>query len=208
MKWTCNPIIAIDTREQLSWQRHFHNLSSCVTTLHTGDYSVVGLTHRICVERKSLSDLLSTIGQGREPDAQFMRRLARMQRFRYRLLVVEASLAEIYQGDWAHSRQKPAQVIGNLQAWDIQHGVPWIPAGTPIAAAAYAERWLYQCAVRELKMPIHRCETQPPLVTIQWDWQAKLWTLLDSAREHDRWRDVTSCPYCQEELSNPETEAK
>ena len=78
MKWTCRPTIAVDTREQQPWS--FSNLPSTRMTLQTGDYSVVGLVDRITIERKSLGDLLGTIGQGRDPDSAFMRRLERMRR--------------------------------------------------------------------------------------------------------------------------------
>ena len=52
MKFT--PAIVIDTREKDPLA--FANLSTDVATLDTGDYSIVGLTHLIAVERKSLPD--------------------------------------------------------------------------------------------------------------------------------------------------------
>ncbi len=41
---------------------------------------------------------------------------------------------------------KPAHVLGSLAAWQAQYGLPIMLAGDRHQAAAYAERYLFQCA--------------------------------------------------------------
>jgi len=126
----------------------FENLPTIRDTLDTGDYSVVGLRHLICAERKSLGDLLGCCGHGRD---RFKRELHRMQAYRFRLLVVETDAVSIEAGSlnasW-RSRLKPAHVMGALAAWSVQFGLPIWLAGNHQAAGRYVERWLYQAARR------------------------------------------------------------
>ena len=89
------PTVIIDTREQNSWS--FCNLPSEPGTLTSGDYSVKGLEHLIAVERKSLDDLLGCIGRDR---ARFRRKMQRLKAHRFRLLIVEASHADLERGNW------------------------------------------------------------------------------------------------------------
>ncbi|MCC7291439.1 MAG: hypothetical protein IT449_05175 [Phycisphaerales bacterium] len=90
-----SPTIIIDTREQAPFT--FANLPSEPGTLDTGDYSVRGLEHLVAVERKSLDDLLACVGRERE---RFKRELQRLRAYRFRLLIVEASAADLEQGTY------------------------------------------------------------------------------------------------------------
>ena len=135
-----SPVIVTDSREQTPWQ--FHNLPSEPGSLTTGDYSLVGLTHLIAVERKSLDDLLGCIGNHRD---RFKRELARLRGFRFRALVIEASHTDLEAGRW-RSQIKPASVLGSLAAWTAQYSLPVMLAGDHEAAAKFAERYLFQAA--------------------------------------------------------------
>ncbi len=137
-----SPTIIIDSREQTPFE--FTNMPSEPGTLDTGDYSVKGLEHRVTVERKSLEDLLACCGRDRD---RFKRELQRMRAYRFRLLVVEASAAELEAGEW-RSKLKPAHVMGSLSAWMIQYELPIWLAGTHEAGARFVERFLYQAARR------------------------------------------------------------
>jgi len=134
------PTIIIDSREQCPWE--FHNLRSERAALSTGDYSIVGLTHLIAVERKSLDDLLACVGIHRD---RFRRELARLRGFRFRTLIVEASHADLEAGQW-RSQIKPASVLGSLAAWTARYSLPVWLAGDHQAAGRFAEKYLYQCA--------------------------------------------------------------
>ena len=85
-----SPVIVVDTREQEPWG--FCNVPTERGTLDTGDYSVRGLEHLVAVERKSLPDLLGCVGRERD---RFKRELQRLRGYRFRLLVIEASYADL-----------------------------------------------------------------------------------------------------------------
>src|SRR5690348_10731889 len=84
-------VLLIDTREQ----KPYAFPRAIRRALPARDYSVLGLEGRIGLERKSLPDLLSVIGQARE---RFERELARLGQMQFPALIVEASLAEVLQG--------------------------------------------------------------------------------------------------------------
>lgn len=134
------PILIIDTREQAPFT--FANLPSEPGTLDAGDYSVRGLEHLVAVERKSLDDLLACVGRERE---RFKRELQRLRAYRFRLLIVEASAADLEAGHW-HSKLTPAHVLGSLAAWTAQYTLPVWLGGTHDESGRFAERFLYQAA--------------------------------------------------------------
>ena len=136
------PTIIIDSREQ--YPLTFANLPAEAGTLDTGDYSVSGLQHLICVERKSLDDLLMCVGRERD---RFKRELQRLQAYRFRLLVIETDAATLESGRW-RSQLKVNHVMGALAAWVAQYGLPVWLAGDHEAAGRFVERYLYQCARR------------------------------------------------------------
>ncbi len=137
-----SPVIIIDRQEKLPYE--FTNLPSEPGTLDTGDYSIKGLEHLVSVERKSLSDLLGCIGGDRD---RFKRELQRLRAYRFRLLVVEASAADLEAGEW-RSKLKPAHVMGALAAWTGQYELPIWLAGSHDAGARFVERFLFQAARR------------------------------------------------------------
>jgi len=114
--------VAVDTREQLPFSfqdiRIDRKKAFVLTQKHllkTGDYSIVGYTDRICVERKSLEDLYQTLGNGRE---RFIRELERMQEMEYSAVVVEASLGQVKDPTkdnplW-FSQMNPDSVLGSI----------------------------------------------------------------------------------------------
>lgn len=131
---------AIDTREVLPLDL---SLPSKRIKLDTADYSVCGLTHLIAVERKSIDDLLMCAGRERE---RFERCIQRMLGYETRVLVVEASWADLERGEW-RSTLNPSQVIGSVCGW-IAQGIPVVMAGNREAAARYVSRILFVAARR------------------------------------------------------------
>ncbi|MCH8854120.1 MAG: ERCC4 domain-containing protein [Planctomycetes bacterium] len=134
-----DPVVLIDTREQAPWT---FTLATEAATLDTGDYSIKGLERLIAVERKSLGDLLGCVGRHRDC---FKRELQRMRGYRFRALIIEATLAELDEGNW-RGLLKPSHVLGSLAAWQAQYSLPILLAGDRHLAAAFAERYLFQCA--------------------------------------------------------------
>lgn len=131
----------VDTREQLPLS--LAPLRQREGTLGTGDYSVAGLEEAICVERKSLPDLLACCGRERD---RFERELERMMAYPNRLLVIEAGWGEIQLGQW-RSHVTPSVVIGSLLGWMAQ-GIPVLLAGSHEGCAQMVGRFLFISARR------------------------------------------------------------
>lgn len=121
--------VVIDTREQTGYQ--FAGLScdqadgggpltvpTVVATLASGDYSLLGYQTRVACERKSLSDLYGTLGQGRE---RFERELERLKDYDFAAVVVEASLLEIATRPPEYSEVNPKTVYRSILAWSVRY---------------------------------------------------------------------------------------
>ncbi len=104
-----------DSREQMPLQL---NLTTIVKGLKTGDYSYVGGEDICAIERKSKEDFVGCCGLGRE---RFMAEMERILLFKTRIVVIEASWADLERGDWV-SRIKPASVIGTVHSL-IERGI-------------------------------------------------------------------------------------
>jgi ERCC4-type nuclease len=58
--------VVVDTREQEPYSFDSDKVSAVRKALPAGDYSLVGLEERVAVERKSLTDFVSTVIRGRK----------------------------------------------------------------------------------------------------------------------------------------------
>ncbi len=129
--------ILVDTREQKPLC--FPNMPSERTTLRTADYSVRGpdfdLRDTVLIERKSVADLVGSLGGGRE---RFARELERRRAVRWRFLVVEGDLREIAAGH-RFSGLTPLQIVSPLLAWPMKYGIHLIPAPDRAWAARMVE---------------------------------------------------------------------
>lgn len=118
-------LVVIDSREQQNYQ--FQGLVSdardgrrpllvCteVRGLESGDYSIAGYEKWIAIERKSLQDTYSTIGQGRD---RFVRELQRLNEMQFAAVVVEASWDDILHRPPSHSQLPPKTVFRSVVAW-------------------------------------------------------------------------------------------
>lgn len=84
-----------DTREQEGW--FFRPFGSCVgmveQKLDTGDYSILGLEDKICIERKGcVEELALNLGQGKD---RFLREIERMEDFPHKFIICEFSAEEL-----------------------------------------------------------------------------------------------------------------
>lgn len=131
----------IDRREQLPLD--LSPLQTTAGTLATGDYSIVGLEHVVAAERKSLSDLLGCIGGDRE---RFEREVQRLLAYPCRVIVVEATWADLEAGQW-RSKITPSAAMGSVLGW-IAAGIPIVMAGDHARAGRYVSRLLYIAARR------------------------------------------------------------
>ena len=134
-------VAIVDTREQLPLD--LAPLQTVAGSLPTGDYSVVGLESVVSIERKSLGDLLSCVGQSRE---RFDKEVQRLLAYPTRVLVVESTWSEIEAGRW-QNKITPNAAIGSLLGW-VAAGLPIIMAGSHERAGRYVSRLLYIAARR------------------------------------------------------------
>ncbi len=92
--------IVVDSREQCPFRFEGYPVEVTPATLATADYSLVGFTDRIGIERKSLPDLVACLGVERD---RFQRELARLRGYDCAAVVVEATADDLRAG---HFRAK------------------------------------------------------------------------------------------------------
>jgi ERCC4-type nuclease len=122
-------VILVDRREQLPFA--FNGLTADakdknrpiavttrVETLATGDYSLDGFTGQIAVERKSLADVFSTLGRGRQ---RFQRELERLNNLDVAAIVVEADWNTLINHPPAHTRMSSKCVYRSILAWQQRY---------------------------------------------------------------------------------------
>jgi hypothetical protein len=101
-----NYTILRDTQEKKGWI--FSKYKSCLGTvdqkLPTGDYTIDGLEHLLCIERKgTVSELAMNVHEER-----FDRELVRMEEFEYPFIILEFSMEDLI--------KFPAQLPKNVRA--------------------------------------------------------------------------------------------
>jgi ERCC4-type nuclease len=83
-------VVVIDTREQQPWEFGLHVTAK--RKLETGDYSIEGLEHLLCIERKkSVSEIANNITEKR-----FVNVLDRMSKMSYPFILLEFDLQDVY----------------------------------------------------------------------------------------------------------------
>ncbi len=85
--------IIADTREQQPWDfEGFDEVQEIISAkLDTGDYSLVGLEDKVCIERKkSVSEIANNVNQDR-----FWKEMDRLKEFEYSFVLLEFSIDDI-----------------------------------------------------------------------------------------------------------------
>jgi ERCC4-type nuclease len=107
-------------------------------TLHEADYTTPALADVARVERKSVSDFASTITHGRD---RFDREIERLRPYRWKAIVVEGDLSEVYRASLVH----PHSVLGSIASFFARHDCPTLFAANPAGAgrliAGLLRRW-------------------------------------------------------------------
>ncbi len=122
------PVVLVDSREQLPFD--FSRFPNWIAgekrkALRVGDYTVEGMEELLILERKSLTDLISTLMQNR---VRFFDACEKMTHYRWRALLVEASYEDIktvYGADLC-TQAHPNAVCGTLDALEARYGIPVI----------------------------------------------------------------------------------
>ena len=145
------PVVVVDTREQAPFD--FGGLRNWIggtarRKLDPGDYSVVGMEHLLRLERKSLTDLITTLMQCRK---RFFKECEALARFRHSALLVEATYEDIksFYDDQLCTAAHPNAVSGSLDAVEARFGIPVIytsqhrPLATEKAASWLSKHFTY-----------------------------------------------------------------
>lgn len=112
-------VIAVDSREQQPFP--LLGFAFIRKTLRTGDYSIIGLEDRVCVERKNYSDAWGSMSTGRARFERCVKRMAEMDRA---AIVIECGLTQLATQPSRIERVTPASVVGGLISWSCQFAIP------------------------------------------------------------------------------------
>jgi ERCC4-type nuclease len=122
------PVVLVDSNEQMPFDFTAHANWIARTErkkLATGDYTVEGMERLLALERKSLTDLITTLMQRR---ARFFNECERLAKLRWRALLVEASYEDIksHYDEALCTSAHPNAVSGSLDALEAKFGIPVI----------------------------------------------------------------------------------
>lgn len=127
----------IDSREQAPFNLEPMKMEK--GSLRTGDYTVKGLEDAICVERKSIPDLVACMGKDRE---RFEAELHRIMAFPVRAVVVEGSYSDLVEGNY-QSNLNPKAAINTVASWLGRFGTPFAFCDTRIFAQQFTARFMF-----------------------------------------------------------------
>jgi len=141
------PVVIVDTREKdpLPLYANHPNwiAAECRKTMKTGDYTVEGMEHLLCLERKSLPDLVACTVSSRK---RFLSVCSRLAEFTWKAILVEATLEDIkcgFAGFDICSDVHPNAVCGTLDAIEAKFGISVIYTSTIRSLATErAASWL------------------------------------------------------------------
>jgi ERCC4-type nuclease len=141
------PVVLVDTREQQPLALHANHPNwiggERRVALKTGDYTVEGMEHLLCLERKNLADLVACTVTYRR---RFLAVCDRLARFPWKAILIEATLEDIKGGFESFdipSKVHPNAVCGTLDAIEAKFGIPIIYSSTvQDLATERAASWL------------------------------------------------------------------
>ncbi len=130
------PVLLVDTREPdpHPWQPHF-TAPVIRGPLSTGDFSLPACENLVCVERKTMSDLISCLCTGRE---RFERELARTRAISHFWVVCEGSHGNVLRGNH-RSTMVPGAAFQSIVALMTRYRIPFLMANDAATAARLCE---------------------------------------------------------------------
>lgn len=140
--------ILVDTREQTPWEFenvYFHGEKRTFptrrATLKSGDYTLEGLESFAAIERKSLTDFLSSITRGRD---RFKREMERLADFRSKAIIVEQPLDDAFNAREFGSLVNPDSIAGTIASWGARYGIQFLFCRNRASAQFVALHFLNQ----------------------------------------------------------------
>lgn len=140
------PVFVIDSREQQPYAFDSTRIGSVVKGLPAGDYSLEGFETKVAVERKSLSDFISTVVHDRQ---RFETELQKLAGYEHAWVIVEGSVEDVLSGNY-RSRINPKSLLGITTSLMTDY-IPIIFAGSRPCARALVEALLLRCHKRFFK---------------------------------------------------------
>jgi DNA excision repair protein ERCC-4 len=131
------PVI-FDSKEQKPWVLDPRLFTMEKRNLPTGDYTLAGFEDRICVERKALGDLVSSVIH---EWLVHRKRWYRMAGFDMAAVVVEADIGDVIAKRY-ESEADPMSVLGKVNTIFIDHSVPVFFWGNRTNCTTMVERYL------------------------------------------------------------------
>lgn len=125
-------IILVDSRETTPWKL---NCQTQVVGLPTGDYSLPGYESTICIERKTINDLVNTLINDWQ---RFSRQLRRMAAMDIAFIVCDCPMSRLTNKEYV-SDALPQSVRGKINHIHVNYGVPTVFWDSPEIAAAWTE---------------------------------------------------------------------
>lgn len=120
--------ILVDTREQRPYTFEvFPNVQTISIALKSGDYSIQGYEDRIVIERKALTDFLSSITRGRQ---RLENELTRLQPVQYKFIVVESEFTQLMEYASIHTQISLNSILGTVADWSMEYGVQFFFLGS------------------------------------------------------------------------------
>lgn len=141
------PVVIVDTREKEPLPIYGNHPNWIAGerrgTLKTGDYTVEGMETLLCLERKSLADIVACAVSDRK---RFLKVCSRIAGFKWKAILIEATLEDIKGGFEQFdipSGVHPNVVCGTLDAIEAKFGIPIIYTSTERdLATERAASWL------------------------------------------------------------------
>ena len=131
-------VVIVDTREQQPYGFDTDRIQTIRSSLPAGDYSLEGFEDRVAVERKSLSDFVSTVIHGRR---RFKQELKRLALYDSACVVVEAELRDVLLGHY-RTNAHPHSVFGSAISITVDYGVPVFFCSDRQVALRYVQEYL------------------------------------------------------------------
>ncbi|MDA8239657.1 MAG: hypothetical protein M0Z67_04700 [Nitrospiraceae bacterium] len=139
------PVVLIDTREKMPFD--FSRFPNWISEekrkkLHVGDYSIEGMETLLAIERKTLSDLITTLMQQRQ---RFFKMCEQLANYHWRALFIEASYEDVKSpyGEEYNTLAHPNAVSGTLDALEARFGIPVIyTSRSRLLAEEKAASWI------------------------------------------------------------------
>lgn len=150
--------VLVDSREPSPhpWAAHW-SAELVRGTILTGDISLPGCEHLVCIERKTVDDLIGCLTTSRE---RFSKELARAQAIPHFWVVCEGSYSDLLSGRY-RSQMSPRAAFQSVVALMTRYRVPFLMAGSVRVAAQLTESLLikwYREHVKVLEMVIKNQE--------------------------------------------------